>query len=444
MKYKEKIMELKEEMIKALQEVVKIPSVYSESEGKYPFGKEIDNALKKTLEICRNLGFNTYYGDGYYGYAEVGEGDEVLGILGHLDVVPAGERESWDYDPFGAEVHNGRMYGRGTQDDKGPILACIYAVKALIDSGVKFNKRVRFIFGTDEESLWRGIDKYMKNEEVPNYGFTPDSDFPMIYAEKGLLQCNLKSSKGAKVKVNGGNAYNAVPDKIIYQDIEIEEVINQLKKLNFNYEINSDEVIVKGKGSHASSPQHGINAIARLCIALEGAGIISDGIKFVSDIIGEDYNGQNIFGNCEDEPSGKITINIGKINISEQGEDISLDIRIPVTVDKDTVVNALKKRANEYNLEYEEFDYLDSLYVPKDHVLIKKLRNVYERETGLDSEPISTGGGTYARSMKNCVAFGPVFPGQEKVEHQANEYIEIERLLETAKIYGTAIYELTR
>lgn len=444
MEFKNIIDELKNDLLQSLADVVKIPSVYSEEDNKYPFGENIDRALVKTLEICKELGFTTYYGDGYYGYAEIGQGDEMIGILGHLDVVPVGERDSWNYEPFGAEIHNGRMYGRGTQDDKGPIFASIFAIKALVDSGVELNKRVRFIFGTDEESLWRGISKYMEKEEIPGMGFTPDSDFPMIFAEKGLLQLNLRRDKGSDINVRGGNAYNAVPDKMIYDGNKIEKVIGELKKLGFDYNRDGDKVIVSGKGAHASKPQNGVNAIARLCIALNNVGLESKAIKFIAEAVGEDYNGSKIFGNCEDEPSGKLTINIGKIDVSDNAEKIAIDIRIPVTVDKEEVVKLLKEKAEKYELEYEEYDYLDSLYVPKDHVLIKTLRDVFKRETGLDSEPISTGGGTYARSMDNCVAFGPIFPGQEKVEHQANEYIDIERLIETAKIYGSAIYELTR
>ncbi|WP_425446441.1 dipeptidase PepV [Dethiothermospora halolimnae] len=444
MDYKNKIDNMKDQLLSSLAEVVKIPSVKAEGNENYPFGEEIDKSLVKTLDICKNLGFTTYYGDGYYGYAETGEGDEMLAILGHLDVVPAGEEDNWNYPPFGAVIEDGRMYGRGTQDDKGPMLACIYAVKALLNTGFKPNKRIRFIFGTDEENLWGGITKYMENEEVPSFGFTPDSDFPMIYAEKGLLQLHLKSSNNSEITLKGGNAFNAVPDRIIYDDIKLDELEVELKNLGFDYKKENKSIIVYGKGAHASKPNHGINAISRLCIALNNMGVKSDAVRFIAEVIGEDYNGKNIFGNCEDEPSGKITINIGKINVTNNGDEISVDIRIPVTKDKEKVVGDLKEKAKKYNLEYKEFDYLDSLYVPKDHFLIKTLRKVYEKETGLNSEPISTGGGTYARSMDNCVAFGPIFPGQEKVEHQANEYVEIEKLIETAKIYAAAIHELAK
>ena len=435
---------LKDNLIESIQEIIKIPSVISDSTDNFPFGENIDNALKKTLALCESLGFKTYYKDGYYGYAEIGQGDEMLGILGHLDVVPEGETKDWKHDPYGAVIEDNKLYGRGTQDDKGPTIAAIYAVKALMNLNVKFNKRIRFIFGTDEENLWGGISKYVENEEIPSYGFTPDSVFPMINAEKGLLQANIKCSNSSNIKLNGGNAYNAVPDRITYSGDNLDDLSKELDKLNFEYTSDENSLTVIGKSSHACNPHYGINAISRLCIALNNIGVKSNSIEFIANIIGETYNADNILPNCEDKASGKLTLNLGKINIDENIEKIGLDIRIPVTVEKETVVNALKDKLSKYNLEYEEYDYLESIYIPADHFLIKTLQKVYEEETGLDSTPLSSGGATYARAIDNCVAFGAVFPNRPKVEHQANEYIEIEDLIKSTKIYAKAVYELTK
>ncbi|SHK24922.1 dipeptidase PepV [Tepidibacter formicigenes] len=439
-----KIEELKDEIIHSVQESVKIPSVISNPIDNCPFGKNIDIALRKTLSLCESLGFKTFYKDGYYGYAEIGEGKEMIGILGHLDVVPEGEIESWTHPPYDAVIEDGKIYGRGTQDDKGPTIAAIYGVKALMDLGVKFNKRIRFIFGTDEENLWRGISKYLENEEIPSYGFTPDSTFPMINAEKGLLQAVLKSKNSSEITLKGGNAFNAVPDKVIYNDIKIDELVSELEKLDFEYKLENNSVTVFGKGAHAAKPEYGVNSISRLCIALNNLGIKSNAVNFIAQVIKETYNGDNIIQNCEDKVSGKLTVNVGKISINKETEEIGLDIRIPVTIDKDKVVAKLKEKASEYGFEYEEYDYLKAIYVPEDHFLIKTLRKVYEKETGLDSTPLSSGGATYARAMENCVAFGAVFPGKPKVEHQANEFIEIEDLIKCAKIYAKTVYELTK
>ncbi len=210
-------LEAQQEPLKqALKELVRIPSVCLEGEGGFPFGEAIDKALWEALRIAGELGFRVEYGSGgYYGFAEMGEGEEMLGILGHLDVVPPGNLEDWNHDPFDPIESEGMIYGRGTQDDKGPLLASLFAVKALMDAGVKFNKRVRFIFGTDEESLWRCIKLYVEKEEIPTFGFSPDSRFPVTYAEKGLLQLHLESSNESGIRLRGGSAFNAVPDSIL-------------------------------------------------------------------------------------------------------------------------------------------------------------------------------------------------------------------------------------
>ena len=192
----------------AIKELVRIPSVIQESGGVLPFGKGIDDALRRTLDIAQRLGFRTKYGDGgYYGYAEIGEGEDLIGILGHLDVVPAGSLDSWNTNPFDPVEQDGRLHGRGVRDDKGPTLAALFAAKALMDAGVTFRKRVRFIFGTDEETLWRGIKRYVECEEKPSIGFSPDAKFPVIHAEKGLLEFYLEGSNESSVNLKGGNAF---------------------------------------------------------------------------------------------------------------------------------------------------------------------------------------------------------------------------------------------
>lgn len=442
---KERIMELQNDMIASIIEAVKIPSVISDAKEGYPFGENIDKVLRQTLKLCEDLGFRTVYKDGYYGYAEIGEGEELIGILGHLDVVPEGELDSWEIPPYEGVIKDGKLYGRGTQDDKGPTIAAIYAVKALMDLDVKFDKRVRFIFGTDEENLWRCINKYIENkEEIPSYGFTPDSKFPMINAEKGLLQALLVSDKGSDINLKLGNAFNSVPDKAVYNDIKLEELKEELNKLGFEYTTTKDGICVVGTGVHSQvcDSKEAKNAISRLCIALNNIGVTTDAIKFIAQVIGEDANANNIVKDCKDDVSGNLTFNIGKLELTKDKQVISIDIRIPVTFDKEIVVNNLTQKAKEYNLSYEEYDWLKSIYVPVDNFLVKSLRKVYEEETGLDSKPHSSGGATYARALDNCVAFGSVFPGSPKTEHQPNEYIIIEDLMRAASIYGLAVYEL--
>ena len=359
-----------EPLKKALMDLIRIPSVCDEGAGGYPFGEAIDQALRKALQIAAELGFKTHYGDGgYYGYAEVGEGAEMLGILGHLDVVPPGKLTDWERDPFDPAEKDGMLYGRGTQDDKGPMLAALFAVKALMDAGVKFNKRVRFIFGTDEETLWRCINRYKEVEETPGMGFSPDSRFPVTYAEKGLLQLQLEGKNESGIVLEGGSAFNAVPDMMFYDGERQDDLADRLDRLGFEYEWKEDGIEVKGRAAHAMIPEEGINAIARLCMALYDIGIHSKAIDFIAREIGEDPNASRIFGDCADEPSGKLKFNIGKIELDGM-EQLSIDSRFPVTVPKEELVAKLSAKAAEYGLEYKEFDWLGPIYLPLDHFMV--------------------------------------------------------------------------
>ncbi len=445
-KIKQRVDFYKDDIINNISKSIQIPSVIDEDDKNFPFGEQIDICLKETLSLCENLGFKTYYKDGYYGYAEVGEGDELIGILCHLDVVPEGDTKEWKVPPFSGTVLDNKIYGRGAQDDKGPAIASIYAVKSLMDLGIEFNKRVRFIFGTDEENLWRCIKKYVENEEIPSYGFTPDSVFPPINAEKGLLQVFLTSKNKTNLKLNLGNALNSVPDKAFYNGCDLEELKEELERLNFEYENLEEGINVIGKAFHSQScdKKEAINAISRLSIALYNIGNTCDTISFIANVIGEDANANNIIRNCFDDVSGKLTFNIARLNIDENSQTIGVDIRYPVTLEKEVLINALNKVCNEYNLELKEYDYLKPIYVPEDNFLVKTLLKVFEEETNIKGKPLSSGGATYARALDNFVAFGPTFENSNKTAHQANEHIEIDDLMKATNIYALSVYELLK
>ncbi|PAB57757.1 M20 family metallopeptidase [Anaeromicrobium sediminis] len=443
---KEKIESNFNEFIEDLQELIRIPSVYEDDKSSYPFGKNIDASLKATLAIAKKLGFHTFYDpNGYYGYADYGHGDEMIGVLGHLDVVPAGDLKKWDTDPFDPVIKDGKLFGRGTQDDKGPTLAAMYALKSLIDSNVKINKKVRFIFGTDEENLWRGINEYNKKERIPDYGFTPDSNFPLTYAEKGLLQVNLIAKNETPIRLNGGDAYNSVPSQISYEATDSDSLVECLEELNFEYKRNNDTITVIGKSVHAKDSEKGINAICRLLIAMDKMGLKSKCIDFIVENILEDALATKIFGECEDEVSGHLKFNVGKINIDENNEILNIDMRIPVSVDKEFVLNKLSETVEKYGFVIEENDYLRSIYTPLDSKIVTTLMEAYVEVTG-DSKnsPISSGGATYARAMDNCVAFGATFPYSAQTEHQPNEYIKLDEMKMAMEIYSCAFLKLLK
>ncbi|MGL5052728.1 MAG: Sapep family Mn(2+)-dependent dipeptidase [Cetobacterium sp.] len=424
--------------LKDLNKIISIPSYFEEDESSYPFGKNIQNVLEATLEICKNLGFKTFIDpEGYYGYAEIGSGEKLVGVLGHLDVVPPGDLKKWDNPPFEPIIKDGKYYGRGAQDDKGPTLGAIYALKTLLDCGFELNYRVRFIFGTDEENLWRDMPKYVAKEEIPTIGFTPDSRFPLIYAEKGLLQCKLTAKNESNMIFKGGDAFNSVPSSILVQNTE--GLIEALNTLNYEFIDKNGEIEIVGKSVHAQVAETGINAINRYFHALKKSGKSTKSGDFIfENLIGYDF-AEPIFGEVKDEHSGELKFNVGKVEFNLENEILCIDIRIPVTYDKELIVKKITEKAKEYGFQYKEHDYLKSIYTPLDSELIKTLMSAYVEVTGdTVSKPIASGGATYARAIDNCVAFGSVLPGSPKTEHQPNEYIILDDMKIAMKIYMKA------
>ena len=442
-KIKNIVNENSKDMIESIKAAVRINSVMDEDTAteSMPFGKGVDESLRKTLEIAESLGFKTVYKDGYYGYAEIGEGEELIGILGHIDVVPIGDESKWKFPPFSATEENGYIYGRGTQDDKGPTIAAMYAVKALLDAGVKFEKRVRFIIGGDEENLWRCIAKYTENgEEIPSMGFTPDSSFPVTNAEKSLVQFYLRGKGSKEINLNISGALNAVPGVANYTGKLADKLSEKLDELKFDYEKDGESITVIGKRVHAASADKGVNAIERLCKALYEIGVEDDVVRFVAEL--SDSVGSKILPNCVDDVSGTLTLNLGELIINEKESKIGFDSRVPVKFTIEDLEDAVKEKAANYGLEFEEFDRLKSLYVPADSELIKTLVSVYEQETGLEGTPKSSGGATYAKALDNCVAFGAMFPFDEKTEHQENERVNIKNMIKATEIYALSVYRL--
>lgn len=442
-KIKNIVNENSKDMIESIKAAVRINSVMDEDTAteSMPFGKGVDESLRKTLEIAESLGFKTVYKDGYYGYAEIGEGEELIGILGHIDVVPIGDESKWKFPPFSATEEDGYIYGRGTQDDKGPTIAAMYAVKALLDAGVKFEKRVRFIIGGDEENLWRCIAKYTENgEEIPSMGFTPDSSFPVTNAEKSLVQFYLRGNGSKEINLNISGALNAVPGVANYTGKLADKLSEKLDELKFDYEKDGESITVIGKRVHAASADKGVNAIERLCKALYEIGVEDGVVRFVAEL--SDSVGSKILPNCVDDVSGTLTLNLGELIINEKESKIGFDSRVPVKFTIEDLEDAVKEKAANYELEFEEFDRLKSLYVPADSELIKTLVSVYEQETGLEGTPKSSGGATYAKALDNCVAFGAMFPFDEKTEHQENERVNIKNMIKATEIYALSVYRL--
>jgi succinyl-diaminopimelate desuccinylase len=459
----DKVESLKEKLIEATQEIIKIKSVEGAAKEGMPFGEGVAEALNFVLQVSEELGFKTANIDGYAGYAEYGEGEEYVGILGHLDVVPEGD--GWLYPPYGAKIHEGKMYGRGTMDDKGPIMSALFALKAVKEAGLPLSKRVRVIFGTNEESGCKEMKYYLKKEKPPVSGFTPDAEYPIIYAEKGLTVFDLVKDfkvmanvKSTLKYVRGGHRPNMVPDfcEAAFESEEPESIQKKVEDFASatGYDIKAyykeGLVIIESKGmsAHGSVPQLGRNAVMQLLACLGSLDIenneASDFINFINAHIGMDVYGENFGVALEDEASGKLSFNVGIINMTESKVSLTLNLRYPVTFKLEDMMVPLEKRLEGTGIRVEGLQHQGPLYFPEDNALIKSLQKVYTEQTGQKAELLAIGGGTYAKEMPNIVAFGPLFPGKPDYLHQPNEYIEIDDLILNAKIYAHAIYELAK
>lgn len=430
------------DIVDTICELVRIPSVCDEESEKYLFGEEIDRCLDKALEIFDGLGFRTFKAaDGAYGYAEIGEGEEMLGVLGHLDVVEANMKDGWKHNPFEPVVADGFISGRGTQDDKGPIVAAAYALKSVLDEGYKLNKRVRFIFGLDEETLWRSIKVYIEREEAPTMSFSPDSEFPLTYAEKGLLQVLFKSKEAQPVAFKGGQSFNAVSAAA---ECKTEEKLETaMKELGYAYHIEGDKLVAEGASAHAMNPWKGVSANLHLVEALQKAGYESKVISFIMDVFNDKFRFEGFTSEDLSDFSGPATVCFSRMTGDENGAELSVDLRLPVGVEKQKIMDIMAAKAAEYGLVLEEFDWLRSIYVPTDSELIKGLMKAYQEVTGdMENEPVISAGATYARGFDNCVAFGAIFPGEEMTEHEPNERASIDNLMRAAVVFKQVFINL--
>ncbi|AMC93622.1 dipeptidase [Erysipelothrix larvae] len=422
-----------------LKSLISIPSVLDENDSEHLFGEPVQQALTKILDISKDMGFKTYRNpQGYYGYAEIGEGVDLFGVLGHVDVVPEGNRDDWEADPFTLTQKDGMLIGRGVSDDKGPLLASMVALKMLLDEGYTLNQRVRFIFGTDEENLWRCVKEYAKLEEIPSMGFTPDSTFPLIYAEKGLIEFEFEDTQSVDFKIQGGGALNAVPAVATLQDTNLDLIKTQLENQNRHFKYDDSRITVYGKAVHAKDSDKGENAIVYLVQALVEGGVSTNMLRFITEKL-SNPNGLKLFGPVEDEVSGKLMLNVGKIETTDTGVKIGIDIRFPVTYPVEKIRDTLNKSAAQYQVSISEYDYLRSIYVDKDTPLIKALMQAYQSVTqDTLSQPISSGGATYARALDNVVAFGAKLPSAQSTEHQVNERVNIDDMKTAIEIYKEA------
>ena len=458
--FKKEVLNHKEDLLKDLFELLSVRSILgTDITEETPFGSGPREALDLILSFGERDGYKTKLVENKAGHIEVGQGEELFGILGHVDVVPVVEAD-WTSHPFKPEIRDGKIFARGSLDDKGPTMAAYYAVKLLDKLGVKWNKRVRVIIGSDEETGFRCVEAYFKHEEQPASGFTPDAMFPLVYAEKARATFDHKlkflvedgNYNYKLVKFNGGQVLNMV---IASAKAELVGEVSDIKEKFENFlalekldgEVTVEDTIkltLKGKAAHGSTPQYGVNGATKLAEFLSTLGLDNNGKNFVDYIVeklANDPFGEKLGIDYSDNEMGEATYNYGIIDydLLKKVGIVSTDCRHPMKFDLVARLNGVKVD----NIDIEVTSTKEAHYVPKDDELVTTLMDVYRKHTGdTKNDAFVLGGGTYARCLKKGVAFGLLFPGKEDTMHQANEYLEVEDLLLATAIYAEGIYKL--
>ena len=439
----------RDEYVRMLQDWIRTPSVKEEAAPGAPFGTDVRKMLDLAMKDAREMGFVVRDFDGYACDVTLGGAEEKIAVLGHLDVVPTGD--GWTKPPFEGLIENGRIYGRGTNDDKGPALASLFAMKAIRDAGIPLKKGIRLILGCDEESGWEDMEYYGAHERIPDVGFSPDATFPLINTEKGMIVLKLRApaaKSGLKVlQVSAGDRVNVIPGECTALAEGGEELAEKVRAyaektgLPYTAEVTGRGVAITATGipGHSAYPKGKRNAAGMMLLLLRELG--AEGPAAVlAEAVGLEHDGASLGCACRDEVSKELTCNMGILRLEDGEWFATLDFRCPVTADQEKLKEAAAAHLPGFAIETDTQK--PPHHVPADSGLVKSLLAAYDEETGLKGEPMSTGGGTYAKVLKQGVAFGALFPDEEDLAHQADEYETIDRLMLAMKIYANALVRL--
>lgn len=450
----EEVYKRKEDIIADIQTLIEIPSVFDEAtanEGQ-PFGAACREALDAMLAIASRDGYVCENVDGYAGHVDIGDEEETFGILGHLDVVPCNET-GWDTDPYRLTIKDGKLYGRGVADDKGPLIAGYYAAKIIHELQLPVKMKTRVIFGCNEENGSKCMHYYFKHRPFPKMGFTPDAEFPVVYGEKAGANIRITGQveKDNIIGLYGGTRSNIVPETCEaymsgnYKSYK-ESFNNYLKKNGLKGHVeeegNHAKLVLIGKSAHASTPQLGKNAVTYMCHYLAE---ISNNqlVHFIDEHFFEDHYGEKLGVGFKGH-MGNLTANIGVLNYKDENVDMIVDMRVPHEVSEEQLMKPIHECLEKYNLT-EKHELGKALFIDPESELVQSLHNAYVEFTGdTVNKPQTIGGGTYAKSMPNCVGFGVEFPGSDNKIHQNNEEILIDDLLKATAIYAKALYNLIK
>lgn len=460
-------MEISSEMIEEMKKVIRIPSVMADPEDGAPFGKNVRRCLDTFLEIGEEMGFRTRNIDGYVGELEIGSGDKMIGALAHTDVVAAGE--GWDFNPFDPYIEDGKIFGRGSSDDKGPIIVLLHTVRALYDNGeIPDDVRIRIILGTNEEEDWLDMDYYLsKTDEFPLWSIVPDAQFPLVYCEKGLYDFDLVYSQEEGMQhdlvlknFQSGTARNAVPAKaeavVKVNKGSIEKIAKILEdarqELGYDGMITTEErcilLQIQGKPAHAMNPEKGINAgacLIKLLNALSDFDFSHNRFtKEYCERIGEDWFAEKMGFSGYDEESGRMTFSIGMFGEKENGSiEMQVSVRYPASYHFETVESEVRSALDNDFTSLRFVNHMAPIYFRKEDDFIQLLLSAFRKTCGYeDYEPVSLGGATYARAIPNAVGFGPLMPDEEELAHCPNEFASLETLALAGDTYYEALKNL--
>lgn len=466
--WKKEVEARKEDLLQDLSDLLRINSERDDSKAtpETPFGPGPVAALEKILSYGKRDGFTVKNVDNYAGHIEFGEGDETLGIFAHMDVVPAGD--NWDTDPYEPVIKDNKIYARGSSDDKGPSVAAYYALKIIKELGLPVSKKVRFVIGTDEESGWGDMDYYFQHEEKPDFGFSPDAEFPIINGEKGnvTITAQFSGTNGGAYALKdfaAGLRANMVPGTAKALLTAPAEAVADMEAAFLRFvdanpisgeftAVGSDITIeVVGKSAHGASPQRGINAATFLALFLNDFDFGNGAKAFINAAAAyahEDFYGEKLGVAYEDSKMGKLTMNAGLLSFAADQDaaqnSITLNFRYPKGTDGDTIKAGLAKTFGAgVDLVKADRD-MPPHYVPTDDPLVATLLSVYEKHTGEKGYEQIIGGGTFGRLLERGVAYGAMFPGYTDTMHQANEFMSLDDLFNSAVIYADAIYSLIK
>jgi succinyl-diaminopimelate desuccinylase len=410
-----------DEILADLNEIMSIESTYSEPSDGKPFGEGSAKALAWGARQGEALGLNVRNFDNYAVSMTFGE-NPVLGILSHLDVVPAGD--GWTHEPFACTPDGDKIYGRGAIDDKGPSVAVLWAVKALRELNVPLSKGFRIIFGGNEEGGCEDIEYYEKCEPFPPMVFTPDGSFPVLNCEKGMLHLTFSAPFSDKniVGIDGGTVINAIPDKCGFTSAD-----------GVNH-------ICAGKSSHGSRPENGDNAVTKFLHEYKLGGGENTLLLALAELFPHgEFDGKSCGLGFSDEISGVMTCALTMLSVKNGKLCGGIDIRFPIdrtlSLIKEITVSALERAG----FTTDECSGMEPHYVPADSPLVKTLLEVYRDVKGESGEPIAEGGITYVHNTAGGVAFGAEFPWENNNMHGADEHISVETFKYNLNMYANAI-----